>query len=169
VGSWANWEKPEFPPAWRQPQAALMARGEIGQIMKRKLSALAGRCLAASHRSLEQGIGQRKTMEGALKQSREHYKTLLDESLALETHLRCLTHQILMAQEADRKKISHDLRDEIAQSLLGINVRLLTLKKAAKGNRATLKKEIANTQRLVQESVQAINQFARKLDTHDRG
>jgi two-component system chemotaxis response regulator CheB len=141
-----------------------MAAGEIGQIMKRKLSALAGQCLAASPRSLEQGIGQRKTMEGALKQSREHYKTLLDESLALETHLRRLTHQILMAQEAERKRISHDLRDEIAQTLLGINVRLLTLKKAAKGNRATLKKEIANTQRLVQESVQAINQFASELD-----
>jgi signal transduction histidine kinase len=146
-----------------------MAAGGFRQIMKSKLSALAGRCLAASHRSLEQGIGQRKTMEGALAQSREHYETLLDESLGLQKHLRRLTHQILLAQEAERKRISHDLRDEIAQSLLGINVRLLTLKKAAQGNRATLKKEIANAQRLVQKSVRSINQFARKLDTHDRG
>ena len=104
--------------------------------MKRKLSALSGRYLAASNRSLKQGIAQRKTVEAALKKSGEHYKALLEESLALQEHLRHLTHQILSAQEEERKKISHDLQDEIAQTLLGINVRLLTLKKAAKGNTA---------------------------------
>ena len=57
-------------------------------------------------------------------------------------------------------------RSEIAQTLMGINVRLLTLKRAAMGNRATLKKKIANTQRLVQESIRSINQFASELDTH---
>ena len=73
-----------------------------------------------------------------------------------------------MAQEAERKRLSRELRDEIAQTLLGINVRLLTLKRAATGNRATLKKEIANTQRLVQKSVQSINQFASELDIHQK-
>jgi len=34
--------------------------------------------------------------------------------------LRRLTHRILTAQEAERKKISHELWDEIAQTLLGI-------------------------------------------------
>ena len=92
----------------------------------------------------------------------------MEESLALQEHLRRLTHQILTAQEAERKKISHELRDEIAQTLLGINVRLLTLKKAAKGKTGSLKKEIANTQRLVRESVQSINQFARGLDIHQQ-
>ena len=140
-----------------------MAAGEFGQMMKRKLSALSGRCLAASERSLKQGIAQRKTAEEALKKSGEHYSTLLEESLALQEHLRHLTHQILLAQEAERRKLSRDLRDQIAQTLLGINVRLLALRRAAKGNRATLKKEIANTQRLVQESVQSINQFASEL------
>ena len=141
-----------------------MAAGESGPIMKRKLSTMSGRCLAASTRSLKQGIAQRKTVEKALKKSREHYKLLLEESLALRDHLRRLTHQILATQEAERKKISRDLRDEIARTRLGINVRLLTLKKAAKGKTASLKKEIANAQRLVRESVRSINQFARELD-----
>jgi signal transduction histidine kinase len=132
--------------------------------MKRKLSALSGQYLVASNRSLKQGIAQRKIAEEGLKQSREHYKALLVESLAMQTHLRCLTHQILTAQEAERKKISHELRDEIAQTLLGIKVRLLTLKRAAKGGTASLKKEIANTQRLVRQSVRSINQFAHELD-----
>jgi len=132
--------------------------------MKRKLSALPGRYLAASNRSLKRGIAQRKRAEEVLKQSREHYKALLEESLAMQIHLRRLTHQIMTTQEAERKKISHELRYEIAQTLLGINVRLLTLKWAAKGNKASLKKEIANTQRLVRTSVQSINQFAHELD-----
>jgi two-component system chemotaxis response regulator CheB len=141
-----------------------MAPGKFGQIMKRKLSAVSGCALAASNRLLRLGIAQRKTAEASLKKSRERYQTLLDESLALEGHFRHLTHQLLLAQEAERKKLSRDLRDEIAQTLLGINVRLLALKKAAKGNRATLKKDIANTQRLVQQSVQSINRFASDLD-----
>ena len=136
--------------------------------MKRKLSALSERDLAASDRCLEQAIAQRKTTEAALKKNGVQYKALLEESLALQTHLRHLTHRLLLTQEAERKKLSQDLRCDIAQTLLGINVRLLTLKKAARGNRATLKKEIANTQRLVQESVQSINQFASELDIHHK-
>lgn len=53
-------------------------------------------------------------------------------------------------------------QDENTQTLLIINVQLLTLKPAAiKGNRENLIKEIASTQRLVIESSQPINQFAR--------
>jgi signal transduction histidine kinase len=125
---------------------------------------MSGRYLVASKRCLKQGIAQRKIAEEGLKQSRKHYAALLEESLAMQTHLRRLTHQILTAQEAERKKISHELRDEIAQTLLGVKVRLVTLKRAAKGGTASFKKEIANTQLLVRESVRSINQFARELD-----
>ena len=122
--------------------------------------------LAASNRSLKQGIVRRKTVEQALKKSGEHYKKLLKESRRLQKHLRHLTHQILSAQEDKRKKISHDLQDEIAQTLLGINVRLLTLKKEATVNTEGLKKEIASTQRLVDKSVKTIKRFAREFGNH---
>jgi signal transduction histidine kinase len=138
--------------------------GEFRQIMKRKSNASSGQYLAASNRSLNQGIAQCKVVEKALKQSRKHYQALLEESLGLQEYLRHLTHQVLTAQEAERKKISRELRDEIAQTLLGLNVRLLTLKKVAKGDRASIKKEIANTQRLVQDPIRSINEFARELD-----
>jgi signal transduction histidine kinase len=119
--------------------------------------------LAASNRSLQQGIVRRKTVEEALKKSEEHSKKLLEESRRLQKHLQRLTHQILSAQEDKRKKISHDLQDEIAQTLLGINVRLLTLKKDAAANTEDFKKEIASTQRLVDKSVRSIKQFAREF------
>ena len=124
--------------------------------------------LAASNRSLKQGIIQRKTAEQALKRSGEHSRKLLKESRRLQKHLQRLTHQLLAAQEDKRKKISRDLHDEIAQTLLGINVRLLTLKKEAAINASGLKKEIASTQRLVDKSVKSIKRFAREFSIHNR-
>jgi signal transduction histidine kinase len=118
--------------------------------------------LVRSGRSLRKGIVQRKAVEAALRKSGEHYKTLLEESLALEARLQHLTHRVLLAHEAKRKEISHDLQDEIAQTLLAINVRLLTVRKAA-GLRANgLQKEIAGTQRLVNMSKKTIERFARE-------
>jgi signal transduction histidine kinase len=119
-----------------------------------------------SARHLKQGILQRQAAEAALKQSGRHRAKLLAESRRLQQHSRHLTHEILSAQEAEWHKISHQLHDEIAQILLGINVRLLTLKKAARANTGSLKKEIASTQRLVRQSVRTINQFAYEVGLH---
>ena len=124
--------------------------------------------LAASNRSLKRGIVRRKTVEQALKKSREHSRKLLKESRRLQKHLQRLTHQILSAQEDKRKRISHDLHDEIAQTLLGINVRLMTLKREAAINAGGFKKEIASTQRVVDKSVQSIKRFALEFGIHHR-
>jgi signal transduction histidine kinase len=77
-----------------------------------------------------------------------------------------MTHRVLVAQEDERGKLSHELRDEIAQTLLGINVRLLLLKQAARSKATGLKNEIASTQRLVVRSATLVRQLARKLDHH---
>ena len=87
----------------------------------------------------------------------------LKESLELQKRLRQLTHQVLAAQEDERKKISRELQDEIAQTLLGINVRLLSLKQEARSNTKGLKNEIASTQRLVVKSARSVRQVARKI------
>ena len=79
-----------------------------------------------------------------------------------------LTHQILSAQENKRRKISRDLHDEIVQTLLGIHVRLLTLKKEAAIDAGGLKKEIVSTQRLVDKSVKSIKRFAREFGIQHR-
>jgi signal transduction histidine kinase len=109
------------------------------------------------------GLAQRKTAEEEFRKGGKHYAKLLRDSHHLQRHLRHMTHQLLFAQESERKRISRELNDEIAQTLLGINVRLLTLKQAAKGSPENLAQEIANTQRLVEDSLQSINRFARVL------
>jgi signal transduction histidine kinase len=74
-----------------------------------------------------------------------------------------LSRQILSAQEDERKKISRELHDVIAQTLTGINVRLAALKKEAAINTKGLDRNIARTQRLVEKSVNIVHQFAREL------
>ena len=119
--------------------------------------------LAATNRQLQRGIVRRKSVEAALKKSGVHYTKLLKDSLQLQEGLRQLTHQVLAAQEDERRKISRELQDEIAQTLLGINVRLLTLKQEARTNTKGLKNEIASTQRLVLKSARSVRRVANKL------
>jgi two-component system sensor histidine kinase DegS len=119
--------------------------------------------LAATNRLLQRGIVRRKTVETALRKSGEHYARLLKDSLHLQDGLRQLTHQVLTAQENERKKISIELQDEIAQTLLGINVRLVSLKQEARTNTKGLKNEIASTQRLVLDSARSVRRAAREF------
>jgi two-component system sensor histidine kinase DegS len=119
--------------------------------------------LAVTNRQLQRGIIRRKHVEGALKKSGKHYARLLKDSLQLQEVLRQLTHEVLTAQEDERKKISRELQDEIAQTLLGINVRLLSLKQEARTNTKGLKNEIASTQRLVLKSAKSVRRVAREF------
>jgi signal transduction histidine kinase len=107
--------------------------------------------------------GKRKAVEIALKKSEEHHILLLDQSRQMQEHLRHLTRKILTAQEDERREISRELHDEIAQTLTGINVQLANLKREAVVNSKGLKGKIAGTQRLVQKSVKIVHRFARRL------
>jgi signal transduction histidine kinase len=119
--------------------------------------------LAASNLELKQEIVQRKAVETALKKSEHHYGELLKQSDHLQNQLRQLSRQILLAQEEERREISRELHDVIAQTLTGINVRLAALAKEAAINTKGLDRNIARTQRLVEKSVDIVHQFAREL------
>ncbi len=136
------------------------------QIQLNRLNGMLGRRtaeLAVTHRQLQRGIVRRKSVEAALKISGKHYAKLLKDSLQLQEGLRQLTHEVLASQEDERRKISRELQDEIAQTLLGINVRLLTLKQEARTNTRGLKNEIASTQRLVLKSARSVRRVAREF------
>ena len=119
--------------------------------------------LAASNVELQEEIATRKAVETALKKSEHHYSELLARSELLQEQLRQLSRQILSAQEEERKRISRELHDVIAQTLTGINVRLAALKKEAALNTKHLDRNIARTQRLVEKSVNIVHEFAREL------
>jgi signal transduction histidine kinase len=119
--------------------------------------------LADSNRQLKQEVAQRKSVEESLRKSEQHYSRLLEQSRLLQGQLRHLSHQILSAQEEERKRISRELHDEIAQTLTGINIRLAALKAEATVNTADLQKKITSAQRMVEKSVDIVHRFAREL------
>jgi len=119
--------------------------------------------LAVSNRQLQRGVLRRKAMEDAFERTGRHHNKCLEESLQLQKRLRLLTHRVLASQEDDRKSISRELQDEIAQTLLGINVRLLSLKQEARLNTKGLKNEISSTRRLVVKSAKTVRRVAREF------
>jgi signal transduction histidine kinase len=142
----------------RHAQAAIAdLKGFIQTLSQRTVE------LAASNLRLSLEVAQRKVAEAALRKSERHYSQLLEQSEGLQEQLRRLSRQILSAQEDERKKISRELHDVIAQTLTGINIRLATLKKEAALNTKGLERNIARTQRLVEKSVNIVHQFAREL------
>ncbi|HVU08986.1 MAG TPA: sensor histidine kinase [Verrucomicrobiae bacterium] len=138
---------------------------EAAVLLKKFIETLSQRTveLAASNLELSVEIAQRKAAEEALKKSERHYSQLLKQSDHLQEQLRRLSRQILSAQEDERKRISRELHDVIAQTLTGINIRLATLKKEASVNTNGLNRNIARTQRLVEKSVNIVHEFAREL------
>jgi signal transduction histidine kinase len=102
-------------------------------------------------------------IEATLKQSEQKQRDLLTESRMMQEQLRQLSREILRAQEEERKRISRELHDVIAQTLTGINVRLATLKKEAGRSGNSFERNIERTQEIVGKSVAIVHQFAREL------
>ena len=105
--------------------------------------------VTASNRKLEQEIIRRKALEQALKAS--------------EQQLRQLSHEILLAQEKERKRISRELHDTVLQTLVGINVHLSSLTPKPADNPKSLQRKIKETQRLVEKSLAMVHRFAVEL------
>jgi signal transduction histidine kinase len=142
-------------------RAARQSRRELNTLnarLKRRTTELAD-----TNRRLKEGIVRRKSVEASLKKSGEHYTNLLKDSISLQEELRRMTRQVLAAQEEERKSISRELQNEIAQTLLGINVRLVALKRGARANSKGLKNEITTTQRLVGKTVLSTRRAARQI------
>ncbi|OAM88306.1 sensor histidine kinase [Termitidicoccus mucosus] len=112
--------------------------------------------LAAARQQVRRETARRKKGERQLVQGARHYSQLLAQS-------RRLAHQVLSAQEEERKEISRELHDEVAQILAGINVQLAALQESAAINSRSLRQRIAQTQRLVGQSIRIVHRYAREL------
>lgn len=133
--------------------------------LQRFIEALSQRTveLASLNLELNLEIAQRRTVEEDLKKSELNSSNLLTKSNHLQEQLRRISRKIISAQEDERKAISRELHDVIAQTLTGINLRLAALKSEASHNTTGLHRNIALTQELVQKSVNIVHEFAREL------
>ncbi len=119
--------------------------------------------LEAANVVLEAEISKRKEVEKALRKSKEHQSNLLVKALAMQEQLRHLSRQFLNAQEEERRRISLDLHDKVAQTLVAINLHLASLARDATASNSQMSGKILETQELVEQSVENVHRFARDL------
>lgn len=119
--------------------------------------------LAAANRLLAKEIIRLGKVEAALRNSESDCRKSLEKSEDLKVRLRALSRQILSTQEDERKMISHELHDVIAQTLAMINLRLASMKTEAGINSKRLVRNISLTQKMITKSAESVYQFAREL------
>jgi len=89
--------------------------------------------------------------------------SLLKQSRLQQKQLRNFSHRILDVQEEERKRISRELHDVIAQTLVGINVHLSVLDQDKGASMESFHEQISNTRELVEKAIKTIHDFAREL------
>ncbi len=136
-----------------------MIQLNIRDITERKLAEE----LARRNLSLEQAIIRKEKIEGDLRAQRDEQSHVLRRTRMQQKQLRDFSHRILKAQEQERKRISRELHDVIAQTLVGINVHLAVLNKGSSMPPATFRRQLAKTQTLVAKAVGTVHDFARQL------
>lgn len=139
--------------------------GEATFHLQRLIESLSRRTveLASLNLELNMEIAQRIAVEEALKKSELNSLHLLTKSNHLQEQLRRVSRKIISSHEDERKSISRELHDVIAQTLTGINIRLAALKREAAINTAGIDQNITLTQELVENSVNIVHEFAREL------
>jgi len=119
--------------------------------------------LDTANRELKREIVRRKAVEATLKKSERYANRLLVQALGLQKQLQHMAHRILQTQEDERKRISRELHDDIAQVLTAISFHLAVLRKEGASDGKDLKRRIARTQRLVEKSVNIVHEYAGQL------
>lgn len=107
-------------------------------------------------------ITERKRAENALRESKEHFFQLFQQSRVMEENLRQLSNKVLSAQEEERKRISRELHDEIGAALTTVNMSLTMLKNHA-SDKEVFNTKIAEAQKQLERTMQIAHRFAREL------
>ncbi len=119
--------------------------------------------MAASNLKLKREIVHRLAVEEKLRETESVQGSLLKKSLQQQIELRGMSHKILHAQEDERRRISRELHDVIAQTLVGINVHISALAQETTAELGSIQQRIADTHQMVERSVEIVHQFAREL------
>lgn len=118
---------------------------------------------SATPLKLARDVFKRQTAEAAPKKSKQSHRALSAEANRLKKDCRTLLNKNISEHEAERQKTSIQLQDDFVQTLIAINLKLLTMKATAKASADHLKIGIDETQQLVKDFRQRIKQLARNF------
>lgn len=121
------------------------------------------RQLATTNQKLKKEVSERRRAETRLRESEEHYRELLDQARLMQENLRYLSSRVFDVQEEERKRISRELHDEVGQALTAVNMNLAVLKKIAGKGRRSLEKNIVDSQKLLEQTMDLVHDFSREL------
>lgn len=119
--------------------------------------------LALANRELREEVTRRKVIEDSLRHREKVANEMLEKSREMQDEWRLLSRRLLAVQEDEQKLISRELHDVIAQTMMGINVRLAVLRSQATANAIELHRKIAETEEIAEKSVEIVHQFASEL------
>ncbi|MDZ4797095.1 MAG: histidine kinase [Bryobacteraceae bacterium] len=80
-----------------------------------------------------------------------------------EDEMRRLSHQVVQAQEEERRSISRELHDEVGQMLTGLRMDLRALQKVHRANPAGFDARIDQTRALLEQTLQSVRDIAMGL------
>ncbi len=112
--------------------------------------------VATAERRMRAGERSRKRVEAQL-------RTRLRRAEAHLHRMRILSRAMLLAHEAERRSISRDLHDVVAQTLTGVAIRLAVLGRELGADHRAAGCRVRRDERLVLGSVRLIHRFARDL------
>lgn len=118
--------------------------------------------LVSNNAQLGAEMGQHQETEVALRQNEERYRQLFQQARAMEENLRELSAQVLAAQEAERKRVSCGLHDEVSQALTAVTVAIAILKKRA-GPDPAFQRNVSAAEHLLAQSMETVHRVAREL------
>ncbi len=110
--------------------------------------------------AIKDDITEKKKMGEALMQS-EKLKAMAAEQHGME--LKSLTSHIISIQEEERCRISRELHDEAGQALTAMKINVEMLEKEIPDSTASIKKRIADTKKLLEDTLQEIRTLAFEL------
>ena len=119
--------------------------------------------MTKSNLKLKKEIALRQSIEASLQKTQDEQTRLLEQSHRQQEKLRSMSHQILQVQEEERKRISRELHDVIAQTLVGIDMRVAALTKGVGVDDQCFQQQIEGIHQLVDKSVSSVHQFIREL------
>jgi PAS domain S-box-containing protein len=112
-------------------------------------------------------ISELKKLENSLKITNQELEAKVekrtDELRVSHNDLHKLTHQIVVAQEDERRRISRELHDEAGQSLIGLRFSMDAIYRELPANLGDLRRRMAKALTLIDQAVKRIRALAYNL------